>query len=162
MNPEHPSVLEPRAEWRRRDFATPESWTERLSANEIEELDAALHHAKSKSTDVLDLARDDFPLPCLGPRLKRIERETAGKSEPRKRELHLLSAGVHAAIMSYVVCAVFSSAQYQWYLFYVVGYALSLRKLHTMERANKVEAVAIEAARADEDGMLWRREAVRG
>lgn len=94
--------------------------------------------------------------------LKRIERETSGKSEPRRRELHLLSAGVHAAIMSYVVCAVFSSAQYQWYLFYVVGYALALRKLHAIEQANKVEAVAIEAARADEDGMLWRREAVRG
>src|SRR6266404_3542349 len=94
--------------------------------------------------------------------LKRIERETSGKSEPRKRELHLLSAGVHAAIMSYVVCAVFSSAQYQWYLFYVVGYALSLRKLHATEKADKVEAVAIEPVRADEDGILWRGEAVRG
>lgn len=46
-----------------------------MNRSDIEELDAALRHAKSKSTDVLDLARDDFPLPCLAPRLKRIEHE---------------------------------------------------------------------------------------
>src|SRR6185503_9122377 len=69
------SVLEPRAEWRRSDVADTTSWTELLSAGELVELDRALSHAKSKSTDVLRLGKDDFPLPSLGPRLKHIERE---------------------------------------------------------------------------------------
>jgi putative inorganic carbon (hco3(-)) transporter len=94
--------------------------------------------------------------------LKRIERETSGSREPRIRELHYLSAGVHAAIISYVVCAIFSSAQYQWYLFYVVGYALSLRRLHAMKQADEPEAHTTKAAPAVEQGMLWKGEAVRG
>lgn len=90
--------------------------------------------------------------------LKRIERETTGTRELEQRELHLLSVGVHAAIMSYVVCAIFSSAQYQWYLFYVVGYALSLRKLHSMKKRDPQP----ETRNAEEHGMLWKGEVVRG
>jgi Taurine catabolism dioxygenase TauD, TfdA family len=69
------STLEARAEWRRSDVADAATWTELLTKDEILELDRALGHAKRKSTDVLRLGKDDFPLPTLGPRLKRIERE---------------------------------------------------------------------------------------
>jgi hypothetical protein len=69
------TTLEPHAEWRRSDVADDAVWTERLTDDELSELDHALRHAKSKSTDVLRLGRDDFPLPTLGPRLKRIEHE---------------------------------------------------------------------------------------
>jgi putative inorganic carbon (HCO3(-)) transporter len=92
--------------------------------------------------------------------LKRIERETSGTHEPEKREMRLLSIGVHAAIMSYVVCAIFSSAQYQWYLFYIVGYAMSLRRLHAMAQTDDAKADAMEEKPAVERGMLWKREAV--
>jgi O-antigen ligase len=92
--------------------------------------------------------------------LKRIERETSGARDRRKREMHFLSVGVHAAIIAYVVCAVFSSAQYQWYLFYVVGYALSLRRLHAMKQTDEADADATEEKPAVERGLLWRREAV--
>jgi hypothetical protein len=34
-----------------------------------------LVHAKAKSSEVLDLGKEDFPLPTFAPRLKRIERE---------------------------------------------------------------------------------------
>jgi putative inorganic carbon (HCO3(-)) transporter len=92
--------------------------------------------------------------------LKRIERETSGTRAPRKREMHFLSVGVHAAIIAYVVCAVFSSAQYQWYLFYFVGYALSLRRLHAMEQADD-EALDVTIEKpAVERGLVWSREAV--
>jgi hypothetical protein len=69
------AALEPRAEWRRSDVANPEAWTERLTDRELRELGEALRHAKLRSTDVLDLGRDDFPMPELGARLARIERE---------------------------------------------------------------------------------------
>jgi len=51
------------------------SLDERLTSEELRELDEALRHAKSKSTDVLLLGKDDFPLPTLGARLKRVEHE---------------------------------------------------------------------------------------
>jgi hypothetical protein len=70
-----PRPLEPRAVWRRADVADPESWTERLGEAELRELDAALRHARARSSDLLAIGKDDFPLPTLGPRLARIERE---------------------------------------------------------------------------------------
>lgn len=50
-------------------------WTELFDDDERVELDAALRHALAKSEDVLELGRDDFPLPALEHRLHEIERE---------------------------------------------------------------------------------------
>jgi hypothetical protein len=54
--------LEPAAEWRAADVADPEAWTLRLDDDDRAALDAAIAHAKAKSTDPLDLGRADFPL----------------------------------------------------------------------------------------------------
>ena len=61
--------LEPRAEWRADDVDDSDQWTLHLSAEDLEELDAALTHARSRTDDVLDVTADDFPLPALRPRL---------------------------------------------------------------------------------------------
>ncbi len=61
--------LEPAAEWRSADVAEPEAWTLRLSARDHTELDAALATAKAKSSDPLELERDDFPLDGLAAKL---------------------------------------------------------------------------------------------
>jgi hypothetical protein len=50
-------------------------WTEPFTEDERAEVDAALRHALAKSDDVLELGRDDFPLPTLQHRLLEIERE---------------------------------------------------------------------------------------
>jgi hypothetical protein len=50
-------------------------WTDWFDADECEELDAALRHALAKSDDVLEIERDDFPLPNLQARLLEVERE---------------------------------------------------------------------------------------
>lgn len=68
-------ILEPACAWRARDVADEDAWTERLAAGELEELDAALRTALAKSGDVLEIGREDFPLPGLAARLARIERE---------------------------------------------------------------------------------------
>jgi hypothetical protein len=68
-------VLETHAEWRQAEVADPATWTERLTDAELDELDAALRHARAKSGDLLDIGKEDFPLPTLGARLARIERE---------------------------------------------------------------------------------------
>jgi hypothetical protein len=65
--------LEPRCEWRRDDLADRYVFT--LTDAHRAELDAALVHAEAHTDDVLDITRDEFPLPDLGPELARIERE---------------------------------------------------------------------------------------
>jgi hypothetical protein len=62
-------LLEPAAEWRAADVADSESWTMRLTAADHAELDAALATAKVKSTDPLDIGREDFPLGDLSAKL---------------------------------------------------------------------------------------------
>lgn len=68
-------ILEPKCEWTAADVADESVWTERFEADELEELDRALRHALDVSDDVLEIDRDDFPLPILGKRLARIEDE---------------------------------------------------------------------------------------
>ena len=70
-----PRILEPQCEWTADQMADESTWTERFDAAECEELDAALRHALAKSDDVLEIDRDDFPLPNLQARLLEIERE---------------------------------------------------------------------------------------
>ena len=70
-----PRILEPRCEWTADDVADEETWTERFTPLELDELDASLRHARSRSDDVLELTKDDFPLPTLSQRLARIERD---------------------------------------------------------------------------------------
>jgi hypothetical protein len=64
-----PQIMETHAEWRRADVANQDDWTLHLSDAEKRELDAALRRALSKSTDMLDITTDDFPLPAFGKRL---------------------------------------------------------------------------------------------
>ena len=50
-------------------------WTEAFDEAEQEELDAAVRKALEKSADVMEIAKNDFPLPTLQVRLKKIERD---------------------------------------------------------------------------------------
>ena len=67
--------LETHAEWRAADVADPTSWTLRLAAAHLDELDAALAHSHVVSDEILDITADDFPLPTLGPLLREFVRE---------------------------------------------------------------------------------------
>ena len=75
MQRHSPRVLERACEWHHDDVADPVSYTEVLDAEEREELDAALRVAKAKSSDLLEIGKQDFPLGRLAARLRRIERE---------------------------------------------------------------------------------------
>jgi hypothetical protein len=65
--------LEPACEWRSDDLG--DRYVFELTDAHRAELDAALAHAETSTDDVLDITRDEFPLPALGPELARIERE---------------------------------------------------------------------------------------
>ena len=67
--------LETHANWTSADVADPAAWTHRLAADEISELEEALAVARSRTTEVLEVRLDDFPLPTLGPVLAGIADE---------------------------------------------------------------------------------------
>ncbi len=68
-------TLENHADWTAADVADQDGWTHRLTDDEIAELDEALAVARSRTDEVLDVTRDDFPLPTLGPVLEGIAEE---------------------------------------------------------------------------------------
>jgi hypothetical protein len=65
--------LEVGCEWRNDDLGA--RYVFQLTDGHVEELDAALQLAESESDDVLDVTRESFPLPTLGPELRDIARE---------------------------------------------------------------------------------------
>ncbi|HIF94113.1 MAG: TauD/TfdA family dioxygenase [Myxococcales bacterium] len=71
----NPETLEIAAEWNSADVADESSWTEMLAPVELAEIDRALRHALAKSSDVMDISKQDFPLPTFQSRLKAIEGE---------------------------------------------------------------------------------------
>jgi len=68
-------VLEPGAVWRGPDVADPSAYALELGDAEVAELDAALAHARTVTDELLDITKDDFPLPTLAPRLAAVERD---------------------------------------------------------------------------------------
>jgi alpha-ketoglutarate-dependent taurine dioxygenase len=67
--------LEPGAEWRGPQVADPSTHTRVFDAAQVAELEAALATAKGAREELLDITRDDFPLPTLAPVLAEAERE---------------------------------------------------------------------------------------
>lgn len=70
-----PRILEPQCEWTAADVADESTWTVVFDDAQLAELDAALRHALAKSDDVLELGKDDFPLPTVAATLFDVERE---------------------------------------------------------------------------------------
>ena len=70
-----PRILEPQCEWTADQVADEALWTEHLTPRELDEINAALGHARGVSDNLLAIAKADFPLPTLGDRLKGIECE---------------------------------------------------------------------------------------
>ena len=73
VDPSELTPLEPNCEWRSDELD--DSYVYHLDEAHLAELDAALHCAEAESDDVLDITREAFPLPTLGPELTRITRD---------------------------------------------------------------------------------------
>jgi putative inorganic carbon (HCO3(-)) transporter len=61
-------------------------------------------------------------------KLRRIE--LALFESQRHRHLYYLAIGIQTSLLAYMVASFFASVAYQWYVYYLVGYALALRRLH--------------------------------
>lgn len=60
--------------------------------------------------------------------LFRIETETRGVKASSK--YYYLAVGLQAGIAGYMVTSFFASVAYQWYIFYLIGYAVCLRRIY--------------------------------
>ena len=63
-------------------------------------------------------------------RLRKIERASTDES---LRFYYYVSIGLQASLIGYMVSAFFASVAYQWYAYYLVGYAISLWRLFEAE-----------------------------
>ncbi|MCA1612930.1 MAG: O-antigen ligase family protein [Acidobacteria bacterium] len=78
-------------------------------------------------------------------RLRLIERETFDGR--RTSHFYYLAVGLQGALVAYMVSSFFGSVAYQWYVYYLVGYAVSLRRIYEAEVGREVGvAPATEAA----------------
>jgi O-antigen ligase len=84
--------------------------------------------------------------------LRDLELKTAGVRDEMSRKGYHLSVGLQATLAAYIVCSFFGSLQYQWYLYYPVAFAISLRIIHGRETSKATDA----AVKADATGeVLW-------
>ncbi len=69
-------------------------------------------------------------------RLQKIERETG--SSKRKPSIHYLAIGLQASLVGYMVVSFFASVAYQWYVYYLIAYALTLQRLTSISNLKPV------------------------
>lgn len=70
-------------------------------------------------------------------RLGRIERETL-VTRGRPTEFYYLSVGLQASLLCYMVVSFFGSVAYLWYVYYLVAYAVALRRIYAVETGRDV------------------------
>lgn len=87
-------------------------------------------------------------------RLRSIERETFDARGSSR--FYYLAVGLQAALVGYMVSSFFASVAYSFYVYYLVGYAVALRRMYEADRAEEATRAAVavktstdEEARAD-------------
>jgi O-antigen ligase len=87
--------------------------------------------------------------------LRAVERETVNSHRARDHDLYLLTVGVQAAIVAYLVCSLFGSVQYDWYIYYPVAYAIAIKQLHLRETGEPGVEGEKAIAATSKKGALW-------
>lgn len=71
--------------------------------------------------------------------LRKIEREIV---ESGDKKLYYWVTGMQASLLGYAVSSFFLSVAYQWYIYYLISYAVCLRRLHNAPRRNDARLVS--------------------
>ncbi len=74
-------------------------------------------------------------------RLREIERETFTAHDGSY--FYFLAVGLQASLIGYMVGSFFASVAYQWYVYYIVGYAVCLRRMYKAKQEAAEAALAI-------------------
>ena len=62
-------------------------------------------------------------------RLRQIEKTAAEHKDKESRWFYFMSVGLQGALIGYMVSSFFGAVAYQWYVYYLVGYAICLHRL---------------------------------
>lgn len=61
-------------------------------------------------------------------RLRQIERETFARR--RGSRVYYLAVGLQASLVAYMISSFFASVAFEWYIYYLVAYAVALRRIY--------------------------------
>lgn len=86
-------------------------------------------------------------------RLRRIERETLD-GPPASRRFYCLAVGLQASLVGYMTSSFFVSVAYQFYVYYLVGYAVTLRHLYEAQKLPSAAAAGDASAAAAGHGTM--------
>jgi O-antigen ligase len=73
-------------------------------------------------------------------KLRMIERELFERKENSR--FYYLAIGLQASLVGYMVASFFAAVAYQWYIYYLVAYAIALRRIYYLQEAKKLELAA--------------------
>jgi O-antigen ligase/polysaccharide polymerase Wzy-like membrane protein len=72
-------------------------------------------------------------------KLHQIENETYERSKQKdERFFYYLSVGLQASLVGYMVASFFAAVAYQWYIYYLVGYAIAMRRMYSLRAQTMV------------------------
>ena len=82
-------------------------------------------------------------------KLGQIARETF--SARRSSSFYYLAVGLQASVIAYMVSSFFLSVSFNWYVFYLIGYAVCLRRLYESETGEFVVVDPLAAKQVAEE-----------
>jgi putative inorganic carbon (HCO3(-)) transporter len=68
-------------------------------------------------------------------KLRMIERELFERGESSR--FYYLAIGLQTSLVAYMVSSFFAAVAYQWYIYYLVAYAIALRRIYYVEETQK-------------------------
>lgn len=69
-------------------------------------------------------------------KLRLMEREMYERND--SSHYYYLSIGLQASLIGFMVASFFAAVAYQWYIYYLVGYAIALRRIYYLEQQLKL------------------------
>ena len=78
-------------------------------------------------------------------KLKEVEAKTYGQKD--ERFYYYLSVGLGASLFGYMVASFFAAVAYQWYMYYLVGYAIAMRRIYAAHAQKKLSDGSNDVAR---------------
>jgi O-antigen ligase len=69
-------------------------------------------------------------------KLRLMEREMYERNETSR--FYYLSIGLQASLVGFMVASFFAAVAYQWYIYYLVGYAIAVRRIYYLEQQQKL------------------------
>ncbi|HZH91997.1 MAG TPA: O-antigen ligase family protein [Pyrinomonadaceae bacterium] len=83
-------------------------------------------------------------------RLGLIERETY--ETRRSSRIYYLSVAIQASLVAYMISSFFGSVAFQYYVYYLVGYAVALRRIYEAQTGREVTPPSKQPRRFEENG----------